>query len=64
MQIQVKPIVTFAKEFAPQIGVKPEAIRRMIDRNFYELRDQGIVFNSKGKSRLVNPERFFEWYLS
>jgi len=60
---ELKPIVKFAEESAPFFGVKPQAIRRTIDRNYDELKAIGAVFKTKGRGRVVNPDKFLKWYL-
>ncbi|QCU90257.1 hypothetical protein [Thiomicrorhabdus sediminis] len=59
----LKPIKEFAEQYAPKLGIKPNSIKVTIDRNQAELIELGAVFKSRGKSRLINPEKFFEWYM-
>ena len=59
----LKPIIQFSNDSAQIFGVKPEAIRRMIDRNYDELKTIGAVFKTKGRGRVVNPDKFLKWYL-
>lgn len=62
--MNLQPINQFSNEFSGFIGIKPEAVKRMIDRNFCELNSIGAVFKTKGKSRLVDHKKFMEWYLN
>lgn len=59
----LKPIKEFAEIYAPKLGVKPNSVKVTIDRHQSELIELGAVFKCRGKSRLINPEKFFEWYL-
>lgn len=61
--MNLKPINQFSNEFSEFIGIKPDAVKRMIDRHFGELNRIGAVFKTKGKSRLVDHKKFMEWYL-
>ncbi|MFA6699937.1 MAG: hypothetical protein WCS28_07170 [Thiomicrospira sp.] len=57
------PIAQFADEYSQRLGVKPRSLRMMIDRNQDELINAGAVFKTKGKSRLIDAQKFMAWYL-
>ncbi|MBE0471442.1 MAG: hypothetical protein IBX55_18275 [Methyloprofundus sp.] len=59
----LKPIAIFADEYSQRLGVKPRSIRMMIDRNQNELIEAQAVFKTKGKSRLIDGDKFMQWYI-
>lgn len=60
----LKPIQEFTNHFAPKLGIKPNSLKVMIDRNQQELMELKAVFKSRGKARLIDSEKFLEWYLN
>jgi hypothetical protein len=62
--INLKPAKAFAAEASNSLGVKPGSILQQINRNLDELLSIGAVYKTKGKSRLVDPEKFINWYLN
>lgn len=59
----LKPLPQFAEEYSQRLGVKPRSIRMMVDRNQSELMEMQAIFKTKGKSRLVDPNKFMAWYI-
>ena len=40
------------------------AIKGLCDRHADELISQGVMFRARGNGRLVDPDKFFEWYMN
>lgn len=59
----LRPIKVFADEVSSSLGVKPESVLQQINRNLDELISLKAIYKTKGKSRLVDPEKFLQWYL-
>jgi hypothetical protein len=62
--LSLKPAKAFAAEASNPLGVKPGSILQQINRNLDELLSIGAVYKTKGKSRLVDPQKFMNWYLN
>jgi len=39
------------------------AIKGICDRHADELIEKGVMFRAKGNGRLIDPEKFVEWYM-
>ncbi len=53
-----------AKEIAPYLGLQPNSIMQQINRNSEDLLRLKIIFKTRGKSRLIDPDKFINWYLN
>lgn len=58
------PPKIMAKEIAHYLGLQPNSILQQINRNSKDLLRLKIVYKTKGKSRLIDPEKFIHWYLN
>lgn len=61
---ELQPIGEFCQERSTQFGNQARSLKTLIDRNASELIDKGILFKTKGRSRLVHPTKFMQWYLN
>ena len=59
----LKPISQFTKDYAPRLGLKPNSLTMQINRHQDELIQAQAVFKTRGKGRLIDTEKFMNWYL-
>lgn len=52
-----------AEDIAPFLGLQPKSIMQQINRHSEDLLKRNIIFKTRGKSRLIDPEKFIDWYV-
>ena len=57
-------VKTLGELMKSRLDTTAVGIKGLCDRHADELIEKGVMFRARGNGRLVDPDKFFDWYMS